>query len=142
MTKLSFSELNSRNIQFKFDEYGLLHIKFININGEVSGRTFPDPRKCAIITTYYKARLSNINWEETYAVESTKIANGKYDVKFKSVSESEISYNIFRIIIERGPKEYQETVKLLVKKLDFTPLKSHLKKISGLILDTLKIKLK
>ena len=90
----------------------------------------------------YTADLSNIAWEETYAVESTKKADGKYDVKFKSMTESSISYNIFRVTVSRKSKENENMVKLQIKKLNFTPLKNHLKKISGLILETLKNRLK
>ena len=90
----------------------------------------------------YSADLSNIAWEETYAVESTKKADGKYDVKFKSMTESSISYNIFRVTLSRSSKENEKMVKLQIKNLNFAPLKSHLKKISGLILETLKNRLK
>ena len=93
-TKLSFSELKYHNIQFKFDLYGLLHIKFAYINGQVSGIIYTRI-KYAAGNPQYMAKLSNISWEETYAIESNKTANGKYDLKFKSVAESEISCNIF-----------------------------------------------
>ena len=33
--KLSYTELTSKNIEFKFDEYGLLHLKFFNLKGKV-----------------------------------------------------------------------------------------------------------
>ena len=70
--KYTYTELNSNNVQFKFDEYGLLHPKFINIKGQLSGRAFPQiiypPIRSSIVFIYYKADLNNINWEETYAV--------------------------------------------------------------------------
>ena len=132
---LSYTELTTKNIEFRFDEYGLLHLKFVNLKGQVSG-TFsaflkPIPVtpvnpiiliKSASLTTKpiipvksvnsirkggcirrfrwyntYRADLSNIAWEEIYAVESTKKADGKYDVKFKSMTESSITYNILSI---------------------------------------------
>ena len=145
---LSYTELTTNNIQFKFDEYGLLHLKFVNLKGIVSGvvsgssitnsKGFMRFRRIS----RYRADLSNITWEETYAVESTQKSDGKYDVKFKSMTESPISYNIFRVKITRGPKDEEANVKLQIKKLNFTPLKTHLKKISGLILETLKNRLK
>jgi len=145
---LSYTELTTNNIQFKFDEYGLLHLKFVNLKGRVSGvasgssitnsNGFMRFRRLS----RYTADLSNITWEETYAVESTQKSDGKYDVKFKSMTESPISYNIFRVKITRGPKDEEANVKLQIKKLNFTPLKSHLKKISGLILQTLQNRLK
>ena len=145
---LSYRELTANNIQFKFDEYGLLHLKFVNLKGQVSGIISGSSfTKINGIMRFrrlsrYRADLSNITWEETYAVESTKKADGKYDVKFKSMTESSISYNIFRVAITRGQKGEEANVKLQIKNLNFTPLKSHLKKISGLILETLKNRLK
>jgi len=183
--RLSYTELTTKNIEFRFDEYGLLHLKFVNLKGQVSG-TFSAflkpiipkpipvtpvkpiiPIKSASLTTKpiipvksvnsirkggcvrrfrwyntYRADLSNIAWEEIYAVESTKKADGKYDVKFKSMTESSITYNIFRVILSRSSKENENMVKLQIKNLNFSPLKSHLKKISGLILETLKNRLK
>ena len=198
--KLSYTELTSKNIEFKFDEYGLLHLKFVNLKGQVSGlfssstkpiihvkpttpvkpiipvkptisikpkipvkpiiterplknlnpvTTNLKKRNCFILPppyfrlrNTYRADLSNIAWEETYAVESTKKADGKYDVKFKSMTESSISYNIFRVNVYRGTKEDEKMVKIQIKNLNFAPLKTHLKKISGLILETLKNRLK
>ena len=150
---MSYTELNSNNIQFRFDEFGLLHLKFLNIKGQVTGTT--STKHTSYITnvsgkkripftfyTSFTAELNNINWEETYAVESTKKADGKYDVKFKSMNESPISYNIFRINIRNASKEEETITKIQINKLNFTPFKAHLKKISGLILETLQNRLK
>ena len=150
--KLSYTELNSNNIQFRFDEFGLLHLKFVNIKGQVTGTTFTKHtaylggkysiKRPFTFYTSFTAELSNINWEETYAVESNKKADGKYDVKFKSMSESSISYNIFRLSLRNALKEEETTTKIQIKKLNFAPFKSHLKKISGLVLEALQNNLK
>jgi len=179
---LSYTELTPKNIEFKFDEYGLLHLKFVNLKGKITGSFSASSRKIFVNPTIkpisvksisantlntlenvkkiikptilprippyfrllntYTADLSNIAWEETYAMESTKKADGKYDVKFKSMTESSISYNIFRVTVSRKSKEDENMVKLQIKNLNFAPLKNHLKKISGLILETLKNRLK
>ena len=149
--RLSYTELNSNNIQFRFDEFGLLHLKFLNIKGQVTGTTSTKQNisilnsKIRIPFTFYTsftAELNNINWEETYVVESTKKDDGKYDVKFKSMNESPIAYNIFRVSIKNGFKEEENSTKIQIYKLNFTPFKAHLKKISGLILETLQNSLK
>jgi len=146
--KFSFTELNSNNIQFSFDEFGLLHLKFVNLNGKVKGTTFTEYSHRIPHIKYnwfmktdfcdYTAELSNINWEETYSIESTKKADGKYKVKYKGMTDSKISYKIFGV---NGPCKDKEgevaTIKFQITKLDFDPFKSYLKKISGLILETL-----
>ena len=149
--KFSYTELNSNNIQFRFDEFGLLHLKFLSIKGKVTGKISfkiaPYIGKCNktkpfLYRTSFTAELNNINWEETYAVESTKKDDGKYDVKFKSMNESPIAYNIFRVRMRNASKEEETPIKILINKLNFTPFKAHLKKISGLILETLQNRLK
>ena len=91
--KLSYTELNSNNIQFRFDEFGLLHLKFLNLKGQVTGTTFTKrviipcspyvKRRPFLFVTSFTAELNNINWEEIYAVESTKKVDGKYDPSIK-----------------------------------------------------------
>ena len=59
-TKLNYSPLTSDNIHFRFDEYGLLHIKFVNLKLIVSGKhnySFGFFRGDALFT----ARLNNFN---------------------------------------------------------------------------------
>ena len=142
LTFLRYTELNSNNVEFRFDEYGLLHVKFVNLKGKITGLTFLKPKSIFTFMSNFTAELSNMSWEETFVVESTKKEEGKFDIKFKSISESSISYNIFRIHMKNSSKEDHYKLKFGIKKLDFTPFKTHLKKISGLILETLQNKLK
>ena len=58
------------------------------------------------------------------------------------MSESQITYNVFRVTMLRGPKEEENNIKAQIRSLNFSPFKSHLKKMSGLILETLKNRLK
>ena len=141
----SYTELNSNNIQFKFDEYGLLHIKFVNISGQVKAKDIP--YKTAhlfhrLAYTNYTVELNNINWEQTYAVSWTKTNSGKYDAKFKNMTESSISFNVIRVTLQKETKGKKFAVEYKIKKMDYTPLKSYLKKISGLIIETFQKKIK
>ena len=140
----SYTELNSNNIQFNFDEYGLLHIKFVNIKGQVKAKDIPYKTEhlfYRLAFTNYTVELNNINWEEAYAVNWTKTNSGKYDVKFKNMTESAISFNIFRVTLQKETKGKKASVEFKIKRLDYTPLKSYLKKISELILETFKQRL-
>ncbi len=142
---MSLTKLDSHNFQFNFDEYGLLHLKFVNIKGQLKGSSYIRTSKGIFgikVVSSYTADLSNISWEETYAIESTKKSDGKYDIKFKSMTESSVSYNLFRLTMKNSSNEDEIKIKLEIKKLDFSQLKNHLKKISGLVLETLKNKLK
>ena len=142
--QLSYTELTSSNVQFKFDEMGLLHIKFVNLKGKIKGNTITQKSKklhWMKILAPFIAELSNIGWEETYSVKSKKNDDGKYDVRIKRITETPISYNIFKFTMYDGTDEEQIRTKVQIKNLNFTPFKNYLKKISGAILDNLQKKL-
>jgi len=142
--KLYDTVIGPNNIQFRFDEFGLLHLKFVNLKGRIQGLVFIGKTYSPIsFFNLFVCELSNINWEETYAIDSTKKAEGKYDVKFKSTSESSVSFNIFKLVLlTLTTKELLDDARFKVNQLSFDPFKAHLKKISGLILQTLQNRLK
>ena len=150
--KFSFKELRANNVKFKLDEFNLLHLQFVNIKGKLKGTTFnkhtlysngkSDIKTSFVIYDSFTAELDNISFEITYAVESTKKAIGKYDIKFKSMNESSISYNIFRFTMSNDSKEQEIETKIQINKLNFTPFKNYLKRISELILRRLQNRLK
>ena len=142
--KISYTEINTKNIQFRFDEYGLLHLKFVNLKCGLTGSFSLGTGKGIRFNTFksFSAKLSNVSWDETYAVESTKRVDGKYDVKFKSMAESSLTFNVNRLVISNASADQIIQAKNQINRLNYTPFKNHLKKISGLILETLKNRLK
>jgi len=142
--RISYTEINKQNIQFRFDEYGLLHLKFVNLKCGLTGSFSLGKAKGFRFNTFksFSAELSNVSWDETYAVESTKRADGKYDVKFKSMAESSLTFNVFRLVISNASADQIIQAKNQINRLNYTPFKNHLKKISGLILETLQNRLK
>ena len=148
--KLNCPPLASDNIQFRFDEYGLLHIKFVNLKATVTGKYNYRFRFFGGAFSF-TAKLNNFNWEQVFVVSKKDLGNGKLDIKFKPTEESKISYNmvlynskniaISNINIKK-PSPIVESVKNGLKDLDFNPLKNQLKKIAQLILETLQSDLK
>ena len=148
--KLNCPPLTSNNIQFRFDEYGLLHIRFVNLKTTVTGkynyRYFVFNAKVP-----FTAKLNNFSWEQVFVVSKKDLGNGKLDIKFKPTEESKISYNMVLYnannISMSNPNNkkafpYLENIKNGLKDLDFTNLKNQLKKIAQLILETLQSDLK
>ena len=147
--KLNCPPLTSDNIQFRFDEYGLLHIKFVNLKVSVTGKfnlNFPFFRT----KPQYTAKLNNFSWEQVFVVSKKDLGNGKLDIKFKSTEESKISYNmalynsknINITNLNTNPLNFSDIIKNEVKNLDYNPLKNQLKKVAQLILETLQSDLK
>ena len=90
--KLNLQRLYSTNVQFRFDENGLLHIKFVNLKVSITGNIkfrigFISP----LYRGHFNAELTNLRWEHTISVSSSKIF-GKYKINFRPISESDIDY--------------------------------------------------
>ena len=133
------------NIQFRFDDYGLLHIKFVNLKATLTGK-YIFRLGFVGIGIDFTAQLSNFNWEQVFVVAKKDLGNGKLDIKFKPTEESAVNFNIFRFTSKRENfqelKVIDENLKLKLKTLDFTPVKAQLKKVAQLILETLQSDLK
>ena len=135
--KLNCPPLISNNIQFRFDEYGLLHIRFVNLKATVTGKY-----NYRIIffggVTSFTAKLNNFSWEQVFVVSKKDLGNGKLDIKFKPTEESKISYNM-ALYDDKNISMTNSNIKKAfpflgnikngLKDLDFNPLKNQLKKI-------------
>ena len=60
--KFSYLPLTSDNIQFRFDDYGLLHIKFVNLKATLKGKNIFKLVFIKVVSDF-TAQLSNFNWE-------------------------------------------------------------------------------
>ena len=136
--KLDFEQLNSNNIQFAFDEFGLLHIKFVNLNIKISGNFYYKfiffKKKLG-----FSVQLNNFFWEETFALSSTKLPTGKYSIKYKLTGQSDIRFTPFILKIEEDQLKQlaDKMIKAQLKNLDFSSFKLHLIKLGKVIFDTL-----
>ena len=150
--KLNCPPLNINNIEFRFDEYGLLHIKFVNLKATVTGKY--NYRFIFFGGVYpFTAKLNNFNWEQVFVVSKKDLDNGKLDIKFKPTEESKISYNMIiyddknMVMTNKNiktplPFHFVDNIKNGLKDLDFNSLKNQLKKVAQLILETLQSDLK
>ena len=144
--KFNFPSLTLDKIQFRFDDYGLLHIKFVNLKATLTGK-YIFRLGFVGIGIDFTAQLSNFNWEQVFVVAKKDLGNGKIDIKFKPTEESAVNFNIFRFTSKRQNFEdfkfpLEQSIKNKLKTLDFTPVKAQLKKVAQLILETLQSDLK
>jgi hypothetical protein len=138
--KLQYSVLNPWNIQFRFDDFGLLHIKYVNLKIKVTGTS-----RVSIIafrlSSNFNAELSNFSWEQIYAVKVNDKGNGKVELKQTKTSEGEANYNVNKLTLQANSKvsgkELETNVKAQIKLLNLDPLKQQLRKVTDLILETL-----
>ena len=139
--KLEYPVLNPGNIQFKFDDFGLLHIKYVNLKLKVTGYS-----KVSVISfrlsSQFTAELSSFSWEQIYAVKVSDLGNGKVSLKKTKTSEGEASFNINKLIIQNintkaNQQDLQANIKAQLKLINLDPLKQQLRKVTDLIFETL-----
>ena len=138
---LKYPVLNPGNIQFKFDDFGLLHIKYVNLKLTLTGKN--KARVYAFsVSSDFGAELTNFSWEQVYAVKVNDLGNGKVDLKKTKTSEAELNYNINKLTMQKfnqkyNIKEIETVIKNQIKLLNLKPLKAHLRWITELFFVTL-----
>ena len=137
---IHYPVLTVGNMQFKFDEFGLLHIKYLNLRLQILGRNRINLARFNF-ESRFNAELNNFNWEQIFAVKLLDVGNGKVEIKYTKTSESEVSFNISKFNTKAESKfnikDMDNTIKSQIKELNFNPLKEQLRKITQLIFDTL-----
>ena len=139
--KLEYPVLTPGNFQFKFDDFGLLHIRYVNLRLKVTGFN-----KVSVIafrlSSQFSAELTNFSWEQIYAVKVIDNGNGKVDLKKTKTSEIEANFNINKLVTQKiDPRankvDVEANIKSQLKLLNLDPLKQQLRRITDLIFETL-----
>ena len=130
--KFTYSPLTIDNFQFRFDEYKLLHIKFVNLKSTLEGK-YKYGRFFWVAS--FTAQLSSFNWEQVFVVTQDTLSNGKIEIKYKLHEESALKFNIFRLNSQKT--KYDEELKKNLLMFDYNDLKTQLRKVPKLIFDTL-----
>ena len=139
------------NILFEFDENGNLHIKYVNLILDVSGK-YSYGIGFSHGSNSFIATLQNFYWNHIFKITKKELENGKLDVNFTQVASSEYKYNIELLTKNANNIEIEDlnltisledSLKILLKKsIDFKYLTYQMLKISQLILETVKSDLK
>ncbi len=142
--RLGYADLNSKNVEFKFDEFGMLHVKYVNLKLNVNGKYASYYRRFYKFYSSFTAEFINANMEQIYGVKSQKLENGKYDIKFGHMSDSEVSFSGIKLISSKivSGSNTEKSIKTYIANLDFTPLKLHFQKITNVTLDKLSSNMK
>ena len=140
--KMDYTDLVPGNVQFKYDDFGLLHITFVNLKLHVSGAYYVkngNERK----TINFSADLNNLKWERTYAI-SSKIVNKLYNIKFQPTADFAISFKTSNIKLGNYLNTKSLVEKMLpgqLKTINFSAFKQHLEKLVSVLFETLQTNL-
>ena len=142
--RLGYADLNSKNVEFKLDEFGMLHVKYINLKLNLKGQYPSTYRRYYKFYSSFTAELANGNMEQIYGIKYQKLENGKNDIKFGHISDSEVLFSGIKLISSKivSGSNTEKSLKSLIANLDFTPLKLHLQKVTNVVLDKISSNLK
>ena len=141
--KFNYNELTNNSTDFKFDEFNVLHVKFVNLQAKLNG-TY---RTGSFWTPNYRdfvSVLNNITYEQTFNVLVNKNPNGTKTFKYKKVGETELSFKIksFNFTSDFSNKElHVNTGKSGLRNLNFKEFRSYLSKMLTLLLDRVQTEL-
>ena len=139
---LNFSNFTHNNIQFKYDEFNILQIKFVNLKATLTGKYLVRTGnlfKKNIYTTF-NANLDKISWATSFSVKVDHLTTGKKDLKYKMYGDGDFSVNVEKIALKHyTEKDLQvKSAKGEILHLNFDGFKEFLRKSVKLTLDDLK----
>ena len=138
---LKYPVLNPGDFLFRFDDYGLLHIRYHNFKLYLTGNNRAKIYSFSF-SSDFSAELSNFSWEQTYAVKINDKGNGKVELKKTKISEEKINFNINKFNVQKinqkfNIQEIETIIKSQIKLMNLEPLKAQLRRVTELILETL-----
>ena len=74
---INYLPLTPDNIQFKFDDFGLLHIKFVNLKPIIKGKKHLTS-KIGRYKTSFSAKLNNFIWEQIFVVTNLLLTSNPF----------------------------------------------------------------
>ena len=139
--KLNLVELNKNNTNFTIDEFDVLHIKFVNLKANMTGQyRYKNNLKFGGQYQTFRANLTNITFEQTFTLLTTKQANGTYTLKYRTIGTNGLTLKVKNFdFIYYGDKDKALAVKAAsasLKNLNYNGLKSYLIRLQNVILDT------
>ena len=135
--KFNYKELANNNTNFTFDEFNVLHVKFVNLQAKLNG-TYRIGRIWNAEYRNFNATLDNITYGQSFNVLVTKNQNGTKTFKYKKIGEAELSFKVksFNFTSDFSNKNlYLDVAKSGLKNLNLKEFSSNLSKMIKLILD-------
>ena len=140
---LNFTNFTHHNIEFKYDEFNILHVKFVNLKPVLTG-SYLAKKGFKSVYANFQAHLNKVTWATSFSVKIDHLSTGKKELKYKMYGEGDFSFNVEKFAL----KHYTEkdlvfkTAKAELKSLNFKDFKEFLRKAAVLTFDTFNKELK
>jgi hypothetical protein len=141
--KFNYDELTKNNTNFTYDEFNVLHVKFVNLQAKLNG-SYRIGNFWDFNYQNFTAILDNITYEQSFNVVINKQQNGTKTFKYKKIGETEISFKVksFNFTADFSKKElYLSTGKSGIRNLNFKEFRTILSRMQTLLLDQVAIEL-
>ena len=137
---MNFTNFTHHNIEFKYDEFNVLHVKFINLKAVLQGNYLARKGLFKNVYTGFEAHLNKVTWGTSFSVKVDLLQTGKKDLKYKMYGDGDFSLNVEKLAIRHYTEKdlLFKTVKSDIKNVNFSDFKEFLRKAVILTFDTLK----
>ena len=137
---MNFTNFTHHNIEFKYDEFNVLHVKFINLKAVLQGNYLARKGLFKNVYTGFEAHLNKVTWGTSFSVKVDLLQTGKKDLKYKMYGDGDFSLNVEKLTIRHYTEKdlLFKTVKSDIKNVNFNDFKEFLRKAVILTFDTLK----
>ena len=137
---MNFTNFTHHNIEFKYDEFNVLHVKFINLKAVLQGNYLARKGLFKNVYTGFEAHLNKVTWGTSFSVKVDLLQTGKKDLKYKMYGDGDFSFNVERFTLRHYTEKdlLFKTVKSDIKNVNFNDFKEFLRKAVILTFDTLK----
>jgi hypothetical protein len=140
---LNFTNFTHHNIEFKYDEFNILHVKFVNLKPVLTG-SYLAKKGFKSVYANFQAQLNKVTWATSFSVKVDLLRTGKKELKYKMYGDGDFSFNVERFTLKHYTEKDSafKNAKAELKNLNFKDFKEFLRKSVVLTLDTLKKELK
>lgn len=139
LLNLNFTLFTDKNIEFKYDEFNILQVKFVNLKATLKGRYLAKTTGIKKVYTNFEAQLNKVSWATSFSVKVDTNSAGKKELKYKMYGDGTFSLNVEKLTL----KQYTEkdlifkTARAEIKNINYSAFKEYLRKSVVLTLDTI-----
>lgn len=140
---VNLTNLTYKNVEFKFDESKVLHVKFVNLKAKLTGKYLAKKGFKNTYTTF-EAQYNKVSWATSFTITNEKDLTGKKVLKLKKNVDGEFHSELEKFTMKHYTDKSKEftTAKTDLKNINFKEFKEYLRRVALATFETLKKELK
>ena len=140
---VNLTNLTYHNVEFKFDESKVLHVKFSNLKFRLTGK-YLAKKAFKNAFTNFEAQYTKVSWATSFTVKSVKDLLGKKVLSFKKHVDGEFHSELEKFAMKHYTDKDKifTTAKTDLKTVNSKDFKEYLRRVALATFETLKKELK